>query len=600
MEVVSNSLLSDSSPEYIVDGFKVLYPVQKAPDINRLLCEVPDDQKNLIPNPELIATKRYTTSIDERNFLTVYEYQVNNQWIIWDYHTGYVLLTGIWKAIGNNKADIVKLVENSPELSPYLKRIRGGFLKIQGTWLPYEMVKKLAGNFCYNIRYSLIPVFGLDFPSLCLLPSEVGFGHLQLNIDPALFYRNGPKGSGRRRRRKSNDQSITLTKNREIYPKLGKNSTGAGGTQFNNSGISNSKRVNHTTNKLIQKRRNTFDSSFSDHILTESNNNNSSIKAHSRNISCNDDIEYIKQKLESSNSSLPSLDVNWNAIDSDEESGDDRFSTNDKLYIENILTRRSSISGTLNSYKHLGSTSSRLYSDYSYKISRNKSYTYDNPNIGIYGLDQTQPRRNSLPETEFLTQFNSYHSYSPRSWSGFKIPPLPDLSHGIATNQVSTSASTTTISTDENCDNSLYDSKENNNSVFAHPTSPLSFAAPKNAGSRYLNIKSNPQEFLEILKATKSLQQISLGGDDSKIMKQNASGYEMFNVTNKSMPSEKYGDNYKFEYDGQIWNWDGNERLSLAKDEDSMAVHATQDFSRNETLPEERANVMSFNIMLSR
>lgn len=45
---------------------------------------------------------------------------------------GYVHFTGIWKSLGNSKADIVKMVDSNPELK--VKKIRGGFLKIQGTW----------------------------------------------------------------------------------------------------------------------------------------------------------------------------------------------------------------------------------------------------------------------------------------------------------------------------------------------------------------------------------------------------------------------------------------------------------------------------------
>jgi hypothetical protein len=45
---------------------------------------------------------------------------------------GYVHFTGIWKSLGNSKADIVKMVDSNPELQ--VKKIRGGFLKIQGTW----------------------------------------------------------------------------------------------------------------------------------------------------------------------------------------------------------------------------------------------------------------------------------------------------------------------------------------------------------------------------------------------------------------------------------------------------------------------------------
>ncbi|ODV94628.1 hypothetical protein PACTADRAFT_44117, partial [Pachysolen tannophilus NRRL Y-2460] len=113
-----------------------------------------------IPNSSQISKRKYSTSIDERNFLTVYEYQINNNYIIWDYHTGLVHLTGLWKAIGNRKADIVKLIDSSPNLINVVKRVRGGFLKIQGTWIPFNIAKQLARRFCYDIRFQLIPLFG--------------------------------------------------------------------------------------------------------------------------------------------------------------------------------------------------------------------------------------------------------------------------------------------------------------------------------------------------------------------------------------------------------------------------------------------------------
>ncbi|RLV96053.1 Transcriptional repressor XBP1 [Spathaspora sp. JA1] len=135
-----------------------------------------------------IQIKKYSTAaIDPfRPYLTVYEYSVNDHWIIWDYETGFVHLTGIWKASLNasthQKADIVKLLESTPkQYQPYIKRIRGGFLKIQGTWLPFKLCRILARRFCYFIRYELIPIFGADFPEYCLKPGDRGFGELKLD-----------------------------------------------------------------------------------------------------------------------------------------------------------------------------------------------------------------------------------------------------------------------------------------------------------------------------------------------------------------------------------------------------------------------------------
>ena len=70
-----------------------------------------------------------------------------------DMDDGYILWTGIWKALGNHKgessnnwkiiffiyllfpqADIVKMLESQPELATQLRRVRGGYLKIQGQY----------------------------------------------------------------------------------------------------------------------------------------------------------------------------------------------------------------------------------------------------------------------------------------------------------------------------------------------------------------------------------------------------------------------------------------------------------------------------------
>lgn len=80
-----------------------------------------------------------------------------------DMDDGYVLWTGIWKALGHSKgntyphwfmfcqvlmpyiaADIVKMVESEPELASRIRRVRGGYLKIQGTWMPYEVALRLS------------------------------------------------------------------------------------------------------------------------------------------------------------------------------------------------------------------------------------------------------------------------------------------------------------------------------------------------------------------------------------------------------------------------------------------------------------------------
>ncbi|KAH9948581.1 hypothetical protein B0H21DRAFT_733136 [Amylocystis lapponica] len=143
-------------------------------------------------SPDHHVTKgRYITSNDARGYIPVYEYPLNGQWIMLDMDDGYVLWTGIWKALGNSKADIVKIIESQPDLASQLRRVRGGYLKIQGTWMPYEIALRLSRRVAWPIRFDLVPLFGPTFPSTCLSPDQPGFGQI---VKP---------GTGKRRTRRN-------------------------------------------------------------------------------------------------------------------------------------------------------------------------------------------------------------------------------------------------------------------------------------------------------------------------------------------------------------------------------------------------------------
>lgn len=53
-----------------------------------------------------------------------------------------------------------------------------------GYWLPFDAAKALAATFCYDVRYALTPLFGTDFISLCILPSDPDFA--RITIDSAI------------------------------------------------------------------------------------------------------------------------------------------------------------------------------------------------------------------------------------------------------------------------------------------------------------------------------------------------------------------------------------------------------------------------------
>ncbi|KAF5345660.1 hypothetical protein D9757_014206 [Collybiopsis confluens] len=149
-----------------------------------------------------VTKGRYITSNDPRGYIPVYEYPLNGQWIMMDIDDGYILWTGIWKALGNSKgivdiyfdvftpaphiatrqADIVKMIDSQPDLAQLIRRVRGGYLKIQGTWMPYEVALRLARRVAWPIREDLVPLFGLTTSQAMVKSSllrQVGDAHLE-------------------------------------------------------------------------------------------------------------------------------------------------------------------------------------------------------------------------------------------------------------------------------------------------------------------------------------------------------------------------------------------------------------------------------------
>ncbi|KAK3828746.1 MAG: transcription regulator HTH, apses-type DNA-binding domain-containing protein, partial [Benniella sp.] len=113
--------------------------------------------EDFVPN---IKKAKYSTSLDPRGFIPVYEYDLYGHPIMWDQENLYVHFTGIWKALGKTKADIVKIIDANPILESIIRKVRGGFLKIQGTWMPHQEAYDLAKKTCYKLRHELVPVFG--------------------------------------------------------------------------------------------------------------------------------------------------------------------------------------------------------------------------------------------------------------------------------------------------------------------------------------------------------------------------------------------------------------------------------------------------------
>ncbi|KAI9305967.1 hypothetical protein BJ944DRAFT_229910 [Cunninghamella echinulata] len=198
-----------------------------------------------LPNVRIKVRKaKYSTSLDSRGYIPVYEYTINNQPIMWDRETGYVHFTGIWKALGNSKSDIVKMVDSNPELK--VKKIRGGFLKIQGTWIPYDFASILCKRTAWHIRKELIALFGPRFSNEALDPMHEDYGCLLLDPKKAPL-------TSRHNHRRHMTTSTTMKQVRQHHQPYPTNNNKCQQQQHNQKMVSSFKKQNKKNKEKKEK-----------------------------------------------------------------------------------------------------------------------------------------------------------------------------------------------------------------------------------------------------------------------------------------------------------------------------------------------------------
>ncbi|KAJ6114314.1 apses transcription factor Xbp1 [Penicillium sp. IBT 16267x] len=91
------------------------------------------------------------------------------EWMVmWDYNIGLVRITHLFRCNGYTKTAPGKVMQSIDGLREICHSITGGALAAQGYWMPYEAAKAVAATFCWEIRHVLTPLFGTDFPSICI------------------------------------------------------------------------------------------------------------------------------------------------------------------------------------------------------------------------------------------------------------------------------------------------------------------------------------------------------------------------------------------------------------------------------------------------
>ncbi|OKL61494.1 hypothetical protein UA08_03334 [Talaromyces atroroseus] len=108
-----------------------------------------------------------------------------NWTVMWDYNIGLVRTTHLFKCNDYPKTTPAKMLNANIGLREICHSITGGALAAQGYWMPFETAKAVAATFCWKIRYALTPLFGTDFPSLCIPPQSRQFG--KMTIDPDII-----------------------------------------------------------------------------------------------------------------------------------------------------------------------------------------------------------------------------------------------------------------------------------------------------------------------------------------------------------------------------------------------------------------------------
>jgi len=127
--------------------------------------------------------------------------------VLWDYKTGHVRLTAMFRALGHQKVshrvlfrllceNLLTTYQTEPKnaidvntwgttddtkLETVCYSVTGGNLGTQGYFMPYHCARELCRTFCWDIRWALTPVFGPTFAKECLAPDNARYGKYQIH-----------------------------------------------------------------------------------------------------------------------------------------------------------------------------------------------------------------------------------------------------------------------------------------------------------------------------------------------------------------------------------------------------------------------------------
>lgn len=162
-EAISNELMKNTCKLELIKIFNYLMPrIDIIKHIEKVINDGDKNDNNTIPD---------TIDHNDKNIENDKNKKNNNKYIefYWNYLNEKIqndLLTYYKKYLTELENVDPDLLNDLNDLN-FIQRLRGGFIRIQGIWLPIEFARPLCILFAFPIRYFLVPIFGDNFPKDC-------------------------------------------------------------------------------------------------------------------------------------------------------------------------------------------------------------------------------------------------------------------------------------------------------------------------------------------------------------------------------------------------------------------------------------------------
>ncbi|KAJ3275117.1 hypothetical protein HDV01_001256 [Terramyces sp. JEL0728] len=135
----------------------------------------------------------------------VYEINVEGTLFMRRIQDGYINATQLLKIAGLPKSQRIRILENEVTAGEHFK-VRGGYSKFQGTWVPLEIGRELSERF--GVADSLKPILYLDENTKSQVKPGTSAKYLQFILDGACNQMGKSTGQSKRKRQTAEEHSL--------------------------------------------------------------------------------------------------------------------------------------------------------------------------------------------------------------------------------------------------------------------------------------------------------------------------------------------------------------------------------------------------------